>query len=370
MKYLFVSLALALGGLAATGPSLAAGADAAQRIPPGGVLRVTARFTPNSILAGQSTTFSWSAPGAAFCEISGVPGLSFGGSSGSLALSPTTNLFAEVTCESSLDQIGYGSASLAVQSANTPPVVNASYSPASIYTGQSSTFSWSAQYATSCSSTGSLSISGTSGSQVVTPSSNQQVTVTCVGTGGQTSASAGLTVSPAPPAPPTVFVWATPSWLYAPGVVWINWQSTNANSCSHGGPFGAYAAYVSWSSPFWVDCYGPGGYGTGFVWVTVSSFGANKQAEGEMIDTPDLSAVGIDLKDTAVSFAKADLNKDGMEDLLVFDGSRKEAHVLLNDRGQYSAINKTVSDVSRLQDINMIQVSAGKSPTITVQVTR
>ena len=378
MKNLLVSLALSVAALAAASPVTASDvasdvmAGREDRLPR---VRVTARFTPNAILEGQSTTFSWSTTGgASFCDISGVPGISFGGASGSLVLSPTTSLQAQVVCEGPDDGlIGVGSATLTVQSANTPPVVNASFSPASIYTGQSSTFSWSSQYATSCSSTGAVSVATTSGSSVLTPSSSQSVTVTCVGPGGQTSASANLTVSPPPPPAPLVFGSASPSWLTGPGWVWINWYSYNATSCSRGGPSGAYMQYFSWTSAEWIYCYGPGGTGSTVVWVNVSTFGANGAADPKATATtaPDLRVLGLDLSAATVSHSRGDFNADGQDDLLVVDSAAREAHLLFGQAGRFPAISKTVSDVNRLQDVIGVQVPAdGKTQNIVIQIAR
>jgi hypothetical protein len=373
MKNVLVFLALSAATLATASPVIASdGMAERDRLLPG--LRVTARFAPNTILEGQSTTFSWRAPGASFCEITGVPGIDFGGASGSLVLSPTTSLQANVFCEGVEDgAVGFGSASLTVQPGNTPPLVNASFSPASIYTGQSSTFSWSSQYATSCSSSGAVSVATTAGSSVLTPSSNQSVTVTCVGPGGQTSASANLTVSPPPPPAPVVFGSASPSWLNAPGWVWINWNSFNATSCSVGGPNGAYMRYFSWTSVEWIHCFGPGGTGSTAIWVHVSTFGVNGAAEAKTTATtaPDLRGLGLDLTAATVSHSRGDFNADGQDDLLVVDSAAREAHLLFGQAGRFPAINKTVSDVNRLQDVIGVQVPAdGKTQNIVIQIAR
>lgn len=373
MKNVLVFVALSVAALATASPVNASdGMAERDRLQPG--VRVIARFAPNTIVEGQSTTFSWRAPGASYCEISGVPGIEFGGPGGSLVLSPTTNLQANVFCEGDEDgAAGFGSASLTVQQGNTPPLVNASFSPASIYTGQSSTFSWSSQYATSCSSSGAVSVAATAGSSVLTPSSSQSVTVTCVGPGGQTSASANLTVSPPPPPAPLVFGFANPSWLNGPGWAWINWNSFNATSCSVGGPSGAYMRYFSWTSAEWIHCFGPGGTGSTAIWVTVSNFGVNGAAGSKAMETtaPDLRDLGLDLAADTVSYSRGDFNGDGQDDLLVVDSAAREAHLLFGQGGRFPAVSKTVSDVNRLQDVIGVQVPAdGKVQNIVIQIAR
>ncbi|MBL8298069.1 MAG: hypothetical protein JNN30_06915 [Rhodanobacteraceae bacterium] len=367
-----LSLAALCGAnvVAAAADTEQSSSDASSRLIPG--LRVTARFTPNAIVSGQSTTFSWSARGgASFCEITGVPGLDFGGPSGSLVLTPTSDLQAYVFCEGPEDgQVGSASATLTVQSANTPPVVNTSFSPTSIYTGQSSTFSWSSQYATSCSSTGAVSVGSTAGSQSVSPASSTSVTVTCTGPGGSTSSTADLTVSPAPPAPPYVWGYANPSWLNSPGWAWIHWQSTNASYCNYGGPFGAIYNYFSFSSPVWITCYGPGGSASTVVWVTVSGFGANSATDGgSKAAAADVRHLGLDLTDRSLQHVAFEINGDGLTDLLVVDTTAREAYVVLNQNGRY-VLARTISNVGRLQDIRGIRVPSAKGHLIEVDVSQ
>ncbi|MEO5561584.1 MAG: hypothetical protein ABIO49_16565, partial [Dokdonella sp.] len=348
MKNLLASFALSLAAFASAGVAIAAddvtlvGTSPKAPIGPGRV-RVTARFTPNAIVAGSSTTFSWSTVGgASFCDITGVPGLDSGGPNGSFTLSPTTNLQAHVSCEGSDDGLGgMANATLTVQPGNTPPVVTASFTPAAIYAGHSSTFSWSSQYATSCSSTGAVSVNATAGSQVLTPTTNQSVTVTCTGPGGQTSASANLSVSAAPPPPPQVYASASPSWLYSPAWVWIDWSSINATSCARGGPFGSYMIYVSFTTAEWVYCYGPGGTGAAVVWIYLTPHAYQSAAnEATKATAPDIRDLGIDLSSAEFSYARTDVNGDGQDDLLVVNSDTREAYLLLGVAGRFPVISK------------------------------
>ncbi|UXI69309.1 hypothetical protein [Tahibacter amnicola] len=347
MKSLFASALL----LMAATPAVFATDN--TRIPPDGFIRVSASFSPNSILAGQATTFTWRGIGADYCEITGVPGLATESSFGSLSLTPTASLQAHVYCENNeTGAAGGRTASLTVQPGNTPPVVNVSFSPASIYVGASSTFSWSSQYATSCSSTGLVSVASTSGSASVSPASSGSVTVTCTGVGGQTSATANLTVSPVPPSPPYVHAYASPSWLTTPGWVWINYWSTNANYCSQGGPSGAYTRYFSFSGVEWIHCYGPGGTGFTTVWVTVSGRSADA---AKAAAKPDLRGIGLDLNGKGITFATVDLNADRVDDVIVHDAQEREIYVIVSDKGHYN-LAKVVGDVDHLQQVKGISV--------------
>jgi hypothetical protein len=84
------------------------------------------------------------------------------------------------------------------------PTVSLAANPASISSGQSSTLSWSASNANSCSAPWT-SQTGTSGSQSVSPTATTTYTVTCIGGGGSTSRSTTVSVSastsPPPPGP-------------------------------------------------------------------------------------------------------------------------------------------------------------------------
>ena len=346
--------------------------------PPDDYMRVTASFTPNPVLAGQSVTFTWRASKAnAFCDISGVPGLSSYAASGSHTFTASENLTANVSCEADI-AMGGAVANLTVNSSNPAPVVNVTYSPASIYTGQSTTLSWNSQYASNCSSSGGVSISGTAGSVGVTPGVSQTTTVTCTGPNGSSSNSASVTVSPPPPPAPTVFAYASPNYLFGPGTTWIHWSSSNATSCNYGGPSGAYFTYMTASQPVWVSCYGAGGVGSTIVWVTVAqTLNGGKAAPAtsssiakEESAEADLSHLGIDLKKEGISHTLADLNADGAKDVLVVDANAQEAYIVLSINGAYTSVNKTVKGVGHLMEIKSVFVPANKDEAIRVSVER
>lgn len=364
MKKVFALAALALA--IAGGPAAAAELEAQRPLPPR--IRVTASFSPNAILAGQATTFSWNATGgASFCDISGVPGLNFGGSSGTFTLSPSSSLQANVTCEGPVDgSTGVANATLTVQPGNTAPVVNAAYTPASIYTGQSSTFSWSSQYATSCSSTGGVAVGTTSGSTSVAPTASQSTTVTCTGPGGSTARTANLSVSPPPPPLPVINAYASPNWLSAPGWTWLHWSTSHATGCNWGGAFGSTYRYYSFTTADWITCYGPGGSSSRAVWVYV-----NGRAAAKTEAVADLAALGLDLGSAQFQHGTGDFDNDGQEDLLVVDVAARQAHLLFGQDGRYGEIARTVEGVDRLEDVIGIQVPTGRDAArITLQLQR
>lgn len=336
--------------------------------PPDDYLRVTARFGPNPVLAGQSVTFFWSSTGST-CSVSGVPGLDTWEPSGNYTFTASSNLQAQVMCEDDFRN-GGASASLTVNQSNPAPTVNASYSPTSIYTGQSATLSWNSQYASSCSSTGSSSVSGTSGSVSVTPSSNQSTTITCTNANGSTSATASLTVSPPPPAPPSfLYFYAAPSYLYGAGSTWLHWGTTNASNCSLGGANGASFQWVSYTTAFWNTCYGPGGSTTSATWVHVSPTLNAQAADSNTLrkkEVADLSHLGLNLQRAGMEAVENDFDHDGIQDWLVVDAIEREAHIVLGSKKGYTHISKTLKNVGSLREIKQVFVPANKADEIRI----
>ena len=162
-------------------------------------------FSPNAIVAGDSTTFSWNlvAP-YGDCTIGGVPGISFGGLSGAITISPATSLTADVYCEAgpSPDTVGTysfsGSASLDVEPVPQPPTVSASFASATVVRGNNATLNWTSQWATTCTSPEVPGVSGPAGSTIVTPQVTGSFTanISCSGVAGTGTTTATITVLP------------------------------------------------------------------------------------------------------------------------------------------------------------------------------
>ncbi|MFC4307984.1 hypothetical protein ACFPN2_02720 [Steroidobacter flavus] len=97
----------------------------------------------------------------------------------------------------------YGAFGLKVSDSTPAPVVTLSASPTSVTAGQSSTLTWSATNATSCTASngwsGSKTVSGTQSTGALSTSSNTTYALECVGPGGRSSAS--VTVSVTVPTP-------------------------------------------------------------------------------------------------------------------------------------------------------------------------
>ena len=90
--------------------------------------------------------------------------------------------------------IGYLNA-FTMTEVSPPPVTSLSASPATINQGDSSTLTWSATNATSCSASWTAS-TATSGTQSVSPTVTTDYTMTCTGAGGSDDATLSITVIP------------------------------------------------------------------------------------------------------------------------------------------------------------------------------
>jgi hypothetical protein len=194
----FIALAACLlfascGGGGSGASSTSAGASAvATGAPAGSPVIVSVSANPGSLVAGESTTLSWSGSSAGSC-------LASGDWNGSLAISGTRLVTPAaagrytytVTCDSVASSV-----SVSVAPASTPmPAVSLTLEPANVLTGQSSTLSWSATNASTCVASGAWAGNkGASGSTSVSQAVAGTYTyeLTCTGAGGSASGSVTL----------------------------------------------------------------------------------------------------------------------------------------------------------------------------------
>ena len=160
---------------------------------------------------------------------------------------------------------GYKSTCVAVQ---PTPTATLSVSPnPTAYNGRP-TITWSSTNATSCTAGGPWSNSGTlSGSGLTNPlTANTTFTFQCTGPGGTTpvqSVTEGVGSAPAPSATLT----ASPTSVAYGGQSTLTWSSTNASSCTAGGPWSnsgtlsgsGLSNTLTTDSTFTFQCTGPGG---------------------------------------------------------------------------------------------------------------
>ncbi|UXI70601.1 hypothetical protein [Tahibacter amnicola] len=359
-------------GLAAFLPAALA-ADTARLPDPAPIVRspeVWVRFNPSTILAGEATTVTWQGRGAEYCRFWGVPGLGQEAPGGSRVLRPTASLTAEMECAIDMPDAGNSAtATLTVIPASTPPQVSARFSPASIPKGQSTTLTWSTQYATQCTSTGLASISGPSGNVTLAPTASGSVTITCTRAGApSTTVTANVTVTPPLPPQPMVHASANPTYMTAPGTSWIHWWSTNATSCSLGPTSGTYSRYFAISASERITCFGPGGTGFAVVFVTVDLRG--KMAPVSSRTAKDAARLGLDLAATGMEVAELDINGDSQPDLLAVDTVRRQAYVSLRDGGRLSSINRTIDDVASLSQFRSVSSASDDSRSLEIDIAR
>ena len=365
----------------------------------GGVLTlgspVTMSFSPTFINRGQSTRLTWSVSDSSIssCRILDVPGVRNVAPNGSLLLSPTENLRALIICDSDFSKTA--EAAVVVGDPNEPPSISASFNPSTVFVGQTSRFGWNSSRSTNCSSIGDVNVNNTFGVEFVTPTTDDDlsVTVICDGDSGTSTRTATLTVSPIRP---TVSVFASPGLIEQPSTVVVSWISRFATSCSsvdfgNVGVNGSGSIFVSASRVFSVSCIGPGGTMTGIAPITLmptcppcptpqdpqscprpascpgssdfvltspdllSSDAALPEVEESSLHF-DLLALGVKKQGEQVQVMHGDFNQDGFDDIIVVNVQTGIASVLMSDNGEYSKISKEIDGVSTLSQIQGIVI--------------
>jgi trimeric autotransporter adhesin len=231
---------------------------------------------PSSVASGGSATLNWSATNATSCSASG----SWSGAKPARGSQSTGALTADATYVLTCSSAGGSATQSATVSVTKPaPTVSLSASPSSVISGNSSTLTWAASNATSCTASGAWSGSRpVSGSQPTGAlSSNATYTLRCTGSGGTATQSATVTVSSKPTA--TVSISATPSTVKSGGNSSLTWSSANATSCVASGAWaGAKALSGSQSTgaltantTYSITCTGTGGSATQSITVSVTS---------------------------------------------------------------------------------------------------
>lgn len=116
------------------------------------------------------------------------------------------------------------------------PTLSIAVAPSTIVVGSSATLSWSSANATACTASGAWTGAvATAGSRTVSPAAvgTFAYSLSCSGPGGSASGSTTLTVTPPPP--PTVTLTATPSVVRVFETARLVWSSAGATSCRASG---------------------------------------------------------------------------------------------------------------------------------------
>ncbi len=193
---------------------------------------------PASIVAGQSTTLSWSVTTGKYCKIN--HGIMLVNNIGSRSVSPTTTTTYTLTC-SGLGGGKSASAKTTVTVTAVPDPVNASItsfstSPSTIVSGQSTTLAWSVATGQNCTINQGINAVNNSGTQVISPTTTTVYALTCAGlNGGQgDSVSTSVTVTPAPTPVDAVIASfsASPASITNGQGSMLSWTVTTGLNCS------------------------------------------------------------------------------------------------------------------------------------------
>ena len=178
---------------------------------------------PVEILAGESTTLSWSSFGADSCEIE--PGIGSVDPNGTLVLSPLETTTYTVTASGP-----YGEATARVTvTVNHPlPIVTLTAVPDAIQTGASAILQWSSSHADSVVLDNGIGDVELTGPFAVSPETTTTYTLTATGPGGNSTATVTVRVVETPP---TVTIAADPASIVPGETSTLSWNTTDALSC-------------------------------------------------------------------------------------------------------------------------------------------
>jgi hypothetical protein len=202
----------------------------------------TLSLSGNAIAAGGTATITWSSVGASSCTATGSDSAEWSGTiaaSGTKALMPTTTgiLTYTLACTDATSGTVSASSSVTLSVGVVPPAPILTLGESSIPAGSSTTISWSSQYATSCTASGSWTGTlGANGAQTITASTQGTNTYSLVCTnvvGNSPAASQTLTVTEAVPTTPTLSLSATA--IAVGSTTTITWSSPTATSCTASG---------------------------------------------------------------------------------------------------------------------------------------
>jgi len=150
--------------------------------------------TPSTVIAGQSSTLSWTTTNATSVTISGLSGTQ--AANGSTSVTPVN------TATYTLTATGAGGTATATATVTvnpaSPKVVSFVATPATVIVGQSFTLSWTTTNATSVTISGVAGPQPANGSLSVTPASTTTYTLTATGAGGTATATTSVNVTSAP----------------------------------------------------------------------------------------------------------------------------------------------------------------------------
>ena len=223
--FLFALLIAACAGLGGCTSSTSGPATAAPTIG-------SFSASPTSIVAGNSTTLSWTATGATSVSVS--PGsFASNSASGSMMLSPAATTTYTLTATNSAGSVT-ATSTVTVTEPSLPSISGFTASPASISTGATSTLSWSAPGAATISiSPGNITSASATGSTAVSPEATTTYVLTATNAAGSVTASTMVTVT-APSLPVITSFTANPPSIASGTSSTLTWATTGATSIAIG----------------------------------------------------------------------------------------------------------------------------------------
>ena len=179
-------------------------------------------------------------------------------------------------------------------SGGTPaPTLNFSVNPPSVVFGNQALATWQSTNANSCTAVaspaegdwvGSVPTSNAGGipvTPILVGVTTEAYSLTCTGAGGSVTKESDLSVLPPPPVTCPVFE-ATPSSIVVPQHSILSWQCSNAFACTiNGSPVGGnqnngtLPVAPTSTTPYTLQCSGPGGWGSANASVLVTVTGSN-----------------------------------------------------------------------------------------------
>lgn len=229
---------------------------------------------PLAIVAGGSTTLSWSTQNVSTVDIDNGVGTGLQ-ANGTIQVSPAQSITYTLTAHGTSGTDITESVDVTVTTA-APAIQQFTAQPTSVTAGQSATLSWATTDATEVMIDNGVGMQGPSGSVMVTPAMTTTYHLTATGPGG--SASADVTVSVQPAGAPVIQSFtASPQQIAPGGQVTLAWQTSAATTVRIDNGVGTVAASGQTTvtppgtTTYTISATGPGGTTNAQVTVTVVS---------------------------------------------------------------------------------------------------
>jgi len=178
---------------------------------------------PETIVAGQITTLSWTSSWADSCVIE--PDIGVAGTEGSLDVAPEETTTYSIVAESSE---GTATDSVTVIVTTPEPEVYISVEPDTVVSGEEALLTWSSEHADSCIIEPDIGAVYLNGSTIITPVETTTYEITAIGPGGTQTAATTVFV----PDPPTAEITADPEIILIGDSTELTWTTTNADTVS------------------------------------------------------------------------------------------------------------------------------------------